>query len=148
MAKTGDYDVWVSRIDRPFSLSAPFGGEEFALLLVVADPVVSDEERAAISNQIVRQGCRYAVCAGYDCPRWDDAIDWAHLGTDPDFTPPDERFVMTTWHEHDSLEEVAYFLRWTTAFDRFVPRHFLALVLGGSADDEARIRSAVEKEFR
>lgn len=139
--------MWFGRTDRPFAFSTPFGGSDFALMLVVADPSVTTEEREAVSVEIIRQGCRYAVCSGHDCARWDDSIDFAYLATSPDYSPPDYRFVMTTWHEDEPLEEVANYFRWNTVFDDFVPRQFLALLLGGDAVIEGRVRSAVEGAF-
>jgi hypothetical protein len=147
VGKTEVYEVWVSRINRPFSFSTPFGGGDFALMLVVACPSVTAEERGAVSSEIVRQGCRYAVCTGNDCSLWDDSIDLAFLATSPGFSPPDERFVMTTWHEDQPLEDVAHYFRWNTVFDDFVPQRFLALLLGGDAETEGQVRSAIEMWF-
>ena len=147
VTKTEDYEVWLGRIDRPFPFSTPFGGTDFVLMLVIADPSVTVEERGAVSTEIVRQGCRFAVCTGHDCSRWDDAIDYAFLATSPDFSPPDERLVMTTWHENEPLEEVVAYYRRNTAFGDFAPRHFLVLLLGGEAEIEGRVRSLIEKEF-
>jgi hypothetical protein len=146
-AKGEDYEVWFSRLDRPFPFSSPFGGRDFALMLVVADPSVTADERWAVSTDIVRRGCRYVVCTGHDCALWDDSIDWAELQA-TDFSPPDDRFIMTTWHEDDSLEDVAEWFRWRTVFDDFVPTRFLVVLLGGDAATEGHVRSAIERVFR
>jgi hypothetical protein len=147
MTKTDEYDLWFSQTDRPFSFSTPFSGQDFALLLVVADRAITDDERDAVSKEVVRQGCRYAVCTGHQCSKWDDSIDLAYLATNPDFSPPDEQFVMTTWHEGEPLEDVAHFFRWNTVFDDFIPQHYLILILGGDAGTAQQVRSSIEKWF-
>ncbi len=92
-------DIRFECLERPFEFCSPFEGEDFVLLLFVKDTTITPAEQASLSNQMIRQGCRYAVCAGHHCSTWDDSIDMAFLGTDANFNPPDERFVMTTWHE-------------------------------------------------
>jgi hypothetical protein len=147
ITKTDEYDLWFSQMDRPFLFSTPFGGWNFALLLVITDPAITNYERDAVSKEVVQQGCRYAVCTGYQCCRWDDSIDFAFLATSPDFSPPDEKFVMTTWHEEEPLEDVAHYIRWNTAFDKFIRQHYLVLILGGNAGTARQVRSAIEKWF-
>ena len=120
---------------------------DFALMLVANDTSVTGEERDALSDQIVLQGCRYAVCAGHECGTWDDSIDWAHLGTDPHFNPPDDRMVMTTWHENWPLVDVVEFFRLWTAFGNFTPRKFFVLFLGESQGKEDEVRRAVLQFF-
>ena len=102
VAQSEAFDLWFDRIDRPYSFTSPFSGKDFVLMMVVADPSVTETERADFSDQIIQAGCRYAVCAGHDCSRWDDSIDLAYIATHPNFCPPDERFVMTTWHQNES----------------------------------------------
>lgn len=128
---------------RPFQFRSPFAGEDFVLLLVVAARFISPEEQAELSSSIVAENCRYAVCWGHRCSSWDDSIDFAFMSTDPNFDPPDERDVMTTWHEHETLEETAWFFMWSTTFDDFVPQNFLAVVLGGSENALDAARSAI-----
>lgn len=75
-------------------------------------------------------GCRYAVCSGYECSKWDDAIDWAFLLPSDDFNPPDEKFVMTSWHADESIPEVAEFFVRNTAFDNYIPTNFVLVAVG------------------
>jgi hypothetical protein len=147
ITKTDEYDLWFSQTDRPLLFSTPFGGRDFALLLIIADPGITDDERDAVSKEVVRQGCRYALCTGHRCSRWDDSIDLAFLATSPDFSPPDEKFVMTTWHEGEPLEDVAHYFRSNTVFDEFIPQHYLVLILGGDVGTARQFRSASEKWF-
>lgn len=147
ITKTDEYDLWVSQVCRPFKFSMPFDGQDFALLLVVADRAITDDERDAVSKEIILQGCRYAVCTGHQCSNWNDSIDHAFLGSSPDFSPPAERFVMTTWHEDEPLEDVVHYFRCCTTFDEFIPQHFFVLILGGDAGTVGQVRLAIEKHF-
>lgn len=136
--------IHFSALERPYDFLSPFSGEEFAAMIWVADPTVTDEEQARLSEQLVEQGCRYAVCGGHECSTWDDSIDMAFLETDPDFQPPDEKFVMTTWHEGESVEEVAEFLALNTSFDNFVAKNFFVLFVGRNKELEERSAQAMK----
>lgn len=122
------------QIRRPYTFTSPFGGEVFAALIVVVDPAITPEERRALSDQLVAQACRYAVCAGFDCSSWDDAIDMASVMAKIDGTPH-FGLVMTTWHEDQTLEEVVEFFQFCVVIDDEQPRHRVAILVG---DDEAR----------
>jgi len=74
------------------------------------------------------------VCFGFESSKWDDAVDLAFLDTSPEFNPPDEKFVMTSWHEQDSLRDVAEFFVRNTSFDFFEPAAFVIVAVG---DDPA-----------
>ena len=79
--------------------------------VLVIEHEVADAWRALISEWLVDTGCLYMMAWGRDCSTWDDAVDWANL-EDFDFGEiPDERLVMTTWHEKQSLEEVFGFAK-------------------------------------
>ena len=121
-----------------------FSGKEFAVLLWVLDITVTMEEQAKLSEQLVEQGCRYAVCAGYRCSTWDDSIDLAYLQTESNFQPQNENFVMTTWHENESIEEIAEFFVMNTAFDNFTAKNLLILVIGKNQEMESRIVETVK----
>jgi hypothetical protein len=127
----------------PYRISSPAPGTPFVCALFVADAGIDDEERMALSRQLVAAGCRYAVCAGIECSRWDDSIDFAYLETDANFDPPDETFVMTTWHEEASVAEVLEFALLHTNFGGHEFKHLLVLVLGEDAVLLAKIRSAL-----
>ena len=147
VTKTDDYDLWMIRLESPFSFQAPFDKQDFALLLVVVDPTITIEDRTTICKEIIQQGCRYAVCTGMDCSSWHDFIDMAYLESDPEFSPPDERFVMTTWHEDESLEEVVEYFRSNAHFESFTPRHYLVLLLGGDTGVQEKVASILKKQF-
>jgi hypothetical protein len=143
----GYRDVWAGLLREPYRLDSPFGGADFALLLVTSDQV-SPVEQVTIAADFLSQGCRYAVCVGLDCEAWEDAFDEAHMQAARDVpasaTPP----LMTTSHPEDSLSEIASFFAQLTVYDQFIPRHFMIVVLGTDELALARYRAAVVQEFR
>ena len=60
---------------------------------------------------LVDTGCVYAMAWGLDCSLWDDSIDRANIERFKDREIPDAQFVMTTWHERESIEEVLWFAK-------------------------------------
>jgi hypothetical protein len=133
-------NVSVLQLRRPYEFISPFGGAAFAALLLVLDPAVTKEEQTALSEQLVAQACRYAVCAGFDCSSWDDAIDWASVMTEVE-ERPSHGFVMTTWHTDEPLEEVVAFFRNCVSVDDQPPAHRVAILVG---EDEARQRALLQ----
>jgi hypothetical protein len=77
--------------------------------IVMVDAEVSDEWRNAISDWMVDCGCLYMLAWGQDCRAWDDSVDWATLRKFDFEEIPAEKFVMTTWHEDEPLDEVFRF---------------------------------------
>ena len=77
--------------------------------VVIADEVVSEEQRALLSRWLVQSGCFYMMAWGKDCSSWDDAVDWANMEMFDFNDIPNDHFVMTTWHDDESLKEVFHF---------------------------------------
>lgn len=125
---------------RPFEYFPPFPDEEHTLLICVADETVTDAERARLSAEIVAAKCRYAVCWGLGCSAWDTTIDWAYLETDKDFNPPDNTFIMTSWHDDERIEDAIEFWWLNTSFDDFLPTKFGILVVGAAPELAAKIQ--------
>ncbi len=48
---------------------------------------------------------------GEGCSLWDDSVDWANLAVNDYGKIPDEKSVMTTWHDNESLSDVFYFAK-------------------------------------
>jgi hypothetical protein len=83
--------------------------------VVLVREAVSNEWRKRVSDWLVTSGCLYMLAWGVDCSIWDDAVDWASLNEFDFGDIPPERFVMTTWHDDESIEEVFAFARsWAT----------------------------------
>jgi hypothetical protein len=138
-----DANLQLVELKRPYSFASPFGGSEFVVWVLAEDSSLNDEEMSWLAAELVSAGCRDAVCSGYDCSKWDAVVDWAYLRTCPDNATEDHNFVMTTWQEDENLGDIAFFFANNTAFEAFVPHHFLVLSIGagplaGQAFAEAR----------
>ncbi len=134
------------QIAKPYEFSSPFTKGECAVLFYIADTDTSPQQQADVSDALLAQGCRYAVCAGYDCEKWHDAIDSAYLKRN-DGKPSDTNFVMTTWHENENLEDIVFFFLNNTQFEEWSPQNFLVLVLGNHPMILANIRKEIEKNI-
>ncbi|MFZ1702214.1 MAG: hypothetical protein WBO10_12825 [Pyrinomonadaceae bacterium] len=143
-----EVNLWFDSTERPFKFESPFNNEEFAVLHVAADSNISSREQAWVSKRLVASRCRYAVCMGYESSTWDDSIDYAYIESDPNYEPPDDRFIMTTWHDGEPIEDVVNFFRWNTIFDDFVPKNFLVLFIGRAEEFETRTLDALKYSFR
>lgn len=84
--------------------------------VVVIDTKVRPEWRHMVSEWLVEKGCLYMLAHGNDCSLWDDSVDWVLLEAWDFKDIPEDKFIMTTWHEDDSLEEVFSFARNTLHF--------------------------------
>ena len=87
----------------------PLNGTTPFKAVVVIDSEVSPEWQAKVSNWLVQSGCRYMMAWGLDCSSWDDSVDLANLEMFDFGEIPDDGFVMTTWHEKDSIHEAFWF---------------------------------------
>ncbi|MBU2041960.1 MAG: hypothetical protein KKA37_08130 [Alphaproteobacteria bacterium] len=70
---------------------------------------VSVDWQTLVSNWLVRSGCLYMMAWGVACGSWDDSVDWAFLEATGYEEVPDDQFVMTTWHDGESLPETILF---------------------------------------
>jgi hypothetical protein len=125
-------ELRILELRRPYQFSSPFEGE-FAAMIVALDPAMNAEEQRELSAALVAQGCRYAVCAGIKASSCDDSLDWAFLES-VNFEPADERFVMTSWHDEETPDDVVFFFANCTTFGNFEPSRFVAVFLGSAPD--------------
>ncbi len=79
--------------------------------IVVVENRPSLEWQYQASEWLVGSGCLYMLAWGEDCTSWDDSVDSANLETFDFGDIPDEEFVVTTWHESETLEEVFQFAK-------------------------------------
>jgi hypothetical protein len=84
------------------------GVRPFKAVLIIEVEVTPDW-RALVSDWLVRSGCLYMMAWGRGCSEWDDSVDHANLNVFDYGEIPDDSFVMTTWHEHDSLPQVFWY---------------------------------------
>lgn len=130
---------------RPYEFSSPFEGEPFAICLYIADPAVAPDEQIHLSREIVRQGCRYAVCAGNQCSSWDDSIDAADLERNS-WEVNQTNFVMTTWHPEESIQEIAGFFLNNTCLDNWIAEKLLVVVVGDGKQVLANFKDEIERQ--
>jgi hypothetical protein len=111
-------------------------------IVVVIEASVSPDWQYAVSDWIVAYGCRYMMAWGPDCASWDDSVDWSALEAH-DFDIPDDRHVMTTWHDDEPLEEAFFYCEFNACLssDDVDLHHKLILHIAPEADEE-RMRSA------
>ncbi len=93
----GELPNW--RADGPFR----------CVVIVQAD--VSPDWRSRVSDWLVDAGCLYMMAWGSECSRWDDAVDDANLAAFDYGDIPEDRFIMTTWHENQPLSEALWFAK-------------------------------------
>lgn len=80
-------------------------------VVVIVEAQVTPAWQHEVSRWLIEEGCVYMMAWGLDCSTWDDSVDMANLEIF-DFEPiPDERFVMTTWHEEETLQEVFWYAK-------------------------------------
>jgi hypothetical protein len=109
---------------------------QFVAWIMSNDATLSGDERDAIAMDLVRAGCRYAVCSGPDGTLWDDAVDAASLKVS---CLQRKEPVMTTWHDDETFEEIAEFFACHTSFDDYRPDTFILVGIGPFAQlDEAQ----------
>jgi hypothetical protein len=77
--------------------------------VVVLEMPCSSEWQNMVSKWLVDSGCLFMMAWGDGCSDWHDCVDWANLDQFPSGPIPDDRFVLTTWHEREPLEEVFWF---------------------------------------
>jgi len=143
----GETEVWSTHLVPGADFTSPRTNRDFAALIVILDPAVPPDSQAAISERIVRNGCRYAVCTGHACSTWETSVDLAYLAQDAYWSPPTDRFVMTTSHQDESLEEAIEHFHLRTAFEHFAPTLFLAVVIGGSTAEYESVRARLRSQW-
>ncbi|MFZ6759879.1 DUF7684 family protein [Undibacterium sp. Ji50W] len=82
-------------------------------VIVLADHVVTPEWQDKVSNHLVDAGCLYMMAWGVDCSSWDDAFDMVNVMKFIDQGIPEDKFLMTTWHDDETIEEVFHFCKFS-----------------------------------
>lgn len=107
-----------------------------------------EPERWALANAIVDSGCRYAVCAGAENEALHDDIDSAYIRLIVELRPEgvERALVMTTWHDAEPPDEVAFFFTHSVfREDGGTFSEFLVLHLHGTSDEQAIVDQAVRQ---
>ncbi len=96
------------RIENGGDLPKIEGKEPFKAIVVI-DSVVDSAWRYIVSMWLVKSGCLYMLAWGNDGTLWDDSVDMANLELFDFKDVPDDKLVMTTWHDNETLSEVVDF---------------------------------------
>ena len=96
-----------------------------------------------MSRWLVASGCLYMMAWGRDCSLWDDNVDCANI---KNFTGdiPDDKFIMTTWHNDETLEDVVDFATFSANHSR-VPLETLVVLDIGPDVRKDEIAALIEK---
>jgi hypothetical protein len=106
--------------------------------VVVIESRYSPEWQREVSEWLVRSGCLYMMAWGPDCLSWDDSVDFANLDQFAFGEIPDQSFVLTTWHEDDTLEQVFWYAGCCADHSEVALRSTL-IVHVGAKDERARM---------
>jgi len=139
--------------DRRFSYICILSASDFEIemqgfypaLVCNTAPAVGVEEISALIRALYISGCRYVVAGGVNCERWHDIADEEFVPQFPSQTEQDKNFVMTSWHEGESPEDVAFFFVNTTNFDRHNFKRFVVLQFGEDSMIESQLKQEVRK---
>ena len=77
--------------------------------VIVSEVAVTQDWRNRIAEWLVNGGCLYVVAWGVECQEWHDTVDWTVLEAFDFGDVPDDKFVMTTWHDNEPLSDALWF---------------------------------------
>jgi hypothetical protein len=124
------------------TIIAPAG--PYVCLLWDHDGELSSADRDEVATALLVSGCRYAVCAGASAMAWETAVDLAavRMATAQDDAAEDA-FILTTSHETEHVDDVAFFFVTCTNFGEHDFREFVVLHIGGTAKERLAVIGAV-----
>jgi hypothetical protein len=76
---------------------------------LISEEAVSQVWRNEVASWLVESGCLYFIAWGVDCEAWHDTVDWTVLEVFDFADIPDDKFIMTTWHDKEPLSEALWF---------------------------------------
>ena len=80
----------------------------FRAVVIVEDQATPDWQYR-VCQWLVKSGSMYVMAWGNGCEAWHDSIDLAHLEDSKYEQIPEEKLVITTWHENEPLKDVFWF---------------------------------------
>lgn len=114
------------------------GSSPYKAVVIVEDAVGLEWQRAA-SRWLADSGCLYMMAWGDGCSSWDDSVDLANVLQFEGEEIPDDRLIMTTWHEDESLGDLFRFAK--TADHSDVTIENLLILHIGAADRQSELES-------
>jgi hypothetical protein len=79
--------------------------------VVIAETSVAPEWQSLVSYWLVQSGCLYMMAWGVNCSSWDDSVNDSNNEQFNFGEIPEDKFVMTTWHDKEPLAEVLWFAK-------------------------------------
>jgi hypothetical protein len=115
----------------------------FACLVWDHGPTVAaDTVREAVARAVLSAGCRYVVCGGASPDAWELTFDMAYVERNLEGELP---LVVTTSHEDESVDEVAFYFVRCVAVDDLDLSNFVVLHVGATT---ANIRASLDDAVR
>jgi len=112
--------------------------------VVVLDGDYTGDWQDKVSRWLVDSGCLYMMAWGPNCSSWDDSVDYAQIQKYLPGEPADEDFVLTTWHDDESLEDVFWFAQFC-AHDPYDMINHTLIAHIGDTDRETEFRTLFEQ---
>ncbi len=110
-----------------------------------SEPGVAVEQITAVIRKLYTSGCRYVVAGGVNCERWHDIADEEFVSQFVSDADQDENFVMTSWHEGESPEDVTFFFVNNTNFENHDFKRFVVLQFGEDSMVESQLKQGIRK---
>ncbi len=126
-------------------LGSPFGGEPYPALLWSTGRTTASQ-KARLCAELIASGCRYLVCGGRECAAWEEAADDAFVAQDLSDEELAERHVMTTSHEREPADDVAFFFANNLVFGTDDFRRHLVLMIGDDPRARAELVTSLREE--
>jgi hypothetical protein len=125
---------------------SPFPGTLFPCLIWDHDGRFTEAKRLVVAQALLQAGCRYTVCGGENCEAWHDIVDMEYVMQHLDDSEEvrEAMHVMTTWHDDESPDDVAFFFVLNTNFDYHDFQRYLVLHVGTGPLKE-QVNAAVQK---
>jgi len=109
----------------------------------VLEQAVSNDWQSRVSEWLVNSGCLYMMAWGVECSSWDDSVDWANQSVVGLDDVPEDRFVMTTWHDNEPLAETFWFAGFSAHHPTVTLEH-IAIIDIGPTNREREMLQAYE----
>ncbi len=111
--------------------------------IVIVDEKVSSKWQSLISKWLVESGCLYMLAWGINCSSWDDSVDYANMQEFDYGEIPKDKFVITTWHENETLKELFWFSK-NNAFHPIIDLKNTLIIHISKDDKEKEMLSTYE----
>lgn len=104
-------DETVEYVHLPAGSKLPLSVSQPRRVLVLIEQDVGQVWQDVVSRWIVDSGCLFMMAWGRKCSSWDDSVDHAKFEKFGYGEVPDDKFVMTTWHDNEPLSAAFFFAR-------------------------------------